>query len=179
MDGITVKLHVKSILTVMKKYVLFLAALMCMAFSCVREESENYHRTVKVTNHSDYRIYITFEWVEQYYNPEENLKYPWDSNNKKRNWEEENRVNSGETNTTAIKTYNRSIEGFLTTDKHIKVFFVNADMYDQVPIGSPIPNETLLDSRVYDLKDLQTINFHIHYPLEENSYTETAGLDRP
>ena len=151
----------------MKNYLLFLAACMCMAFTCHPEESDTFHRSVRVTNNVDYPVYVTFEWVEQWHNPEESLKFPWNpSENKSWNWNSENRVNPDETNVTAIVTIRGSIEGYMVIYKHMKVFFIDAEKFDAIPMGSPIPDEVLLDSRVYDLEDLRAINFHIHYPLE-------------
>ncbi len=138
---------------------LFLAAIMCTANMCNPEETENYHRTVKVTNNAEYPIYVAWEL--------DTREYPWGENKAGGIGESKNRVNPGETNTAAMMTA-RPTDAIETMgpDGHMKVYFLDSQMFDQIPVGSPIPNEVLLDSRVYDLEDLRAIGFHIQYPLE-------------
>lgn len=147
----------------MKKYSLLLVALICMAFSCDPKETDTYHRKVSITNNADYPIYVAME-IER-----AGAEFPWNPDEGKAGGigKSENRVNPGETNITAIATIrpSSSIEGLLLGRK-MKVFFVDATMYDQIPIGDPLPDELLLDSRIYDLEALQAIDFHIHYPLD-------------
>ncbi|MDR0955209.1 MAG: hypothetical protein LBM20_07520 [Rikenellaceae bacterium] len=156
----------------MKKMMfLFLVAVMCMANVCNPEESENYHRTVKVTNNADYAIYVTPCWIEPWENPEaEFFKYPWRENTEKGGGtgEPENRVNPGETNTSAMYQ-NRPTGNYegMGSRTRLRLYIVDAAAYDQIPIGATIPNETLLDRRDYSLEDLRAINFHIHYPWDE------------
>jgi hypothetical protein len=121
----------------MGNYLLFFAVWICIAASCVREESENYHRTIRVTNHSDHTIYINAVWLGQGYTP---VEYPWGASGNKISggwmWQPENKVNPGETNSDAMDTGrpSDSIEGVMIVYKHIKVFFVDAAKYDQIPV---------------------------------------------
>lgn len=147
----------------MKKILIFLTVLICMSFSCVQEESDTFHRKVKVTNNADYVVYVTYDYFKQ-----EEPEYPWYQNEKMGVGigESGNRVQPGQTNVTAISTYgSNSIEGMMGKRK-MKVFFVDAAAFDRIPIGDLLPDELLLDSRVYDIEDLRAINFHIYYPLE-------------
>ncbi len=155
----------------MKQYLfLFIIAFVCTAYLCNHEETENYHRTIKVTNNAEFPIYIVDEWLWSWYEDSEGAEYPWSPNENKIGGigQSKNRIDPGETNTEAMKTIRASdsIES-IGPNGMIKIFFIDAAAYDQIPIGSPIPNETLLSSRVYTLEDLRAINFHIVYPLRE------------
>ncbi len=156
----------------MKKIMfLFLVALMFTASACALKEGENIHRTVKVTNNADYAIYVAYHMFPSWENPESEFrKYPWNrSGNKISGWWKENSIaNSGETNTSAIYISGPydAIES-MGPNGRMRVYIVDAALYDQIPIGAPIPNETLLDRRDYTIEDLRAISFHIYYPWDE------------
>ncbi len=145
----------------MKKYLLIIIACMCMSFSCAPKESDTLHLKVKVTNNADYPLYISYGYNNEV------LEYPWSIRPYYGGaWPSEHRINPGETNTTAIATIrpSSSIEDRIRSRGPMKVFFVDATLCDQTPENQTIPNEALLDSRVYDLEDLRAIDFHIIYP---------------
>lgn len=147
----------------MKRIMFLSVASMCMsmAFSCTPKESETFHRNIKVTNNAEYTVYVAWEWVEKGMQEPE---YPLYGNIAEN--EDAHRVKPGETNTSAICVHGQnSFEGYLKV-YGLKIFFVDPEIYDPVPIGSPVPNEALLDSRVFNLEDLKAINFHVQYPLE-------------
>ena len=156
----------------MKKIMfLFLVALMFTASACALKEGENIHRTVKVTNNADYVIYVAYYRLFSWENPEsEFFKYPWRPNENKGGGigRPEKRVNPGETNTSAIYISGPydAIES-MGPNGRMRVYIVDAALYDQIPIGAPIPNETLLDRRDYTIEDLRAISFHIYYPWDE------------
>ena len=57
-----------------------------------------------------------------------------------------------------------SIEGSVGKGK-MKVFFLDADMFDKLSQG-PIPAEVVLGSRIYTLEEIRAINFHFCFPFE-------------
>lgn len=48
----------------------------------------------------------------------------------------------------------------------MKIFFIDAAGYDRIPIGEPLPDDLIPDSRMYDTEALRKINFHVNFPLE-------------
>ena len=56
-----------------------------------------------------------------------------------------------------------SIEGMMLGK--MKVFFINADILDKLPVGR-VPIESVLGSRIYTLEEIRAINFHFCFPFE-------------
>ena len=57
-----------------------------------------------------------------------------------------------------------SIEGAVGEGK-MKVFFLDADILDKLPVGR-VPIESVLGSRIYTLEEIRAINFHFCFPFE-------------
>ena len=79
--------------------------------------------------------------------------------NRNKNWEIAN-----ETKKISILYGANSIEGAVGEGK-MKVFFLDADILDKLPVGR-VPIESVLGSRIYTLEEIRAINFHFCFPFE-------------
>ena len=129
----------------MKKWVIFLILSIgfCItSVSCIKESS-TFHWSVMVTNKTESAVYWAFAWP-----PNWDLEVPYYGYIKK----------------ISILYGANSIEGSVGKGK-MKVFFLDADMFDKLSQG-PIPAEVVLGSRIYTLEEIRAINFHFCFPFE-------------
>lgn len=104
-----------------------------------------------VTNKTESAVYWAFAWT-----PNWDLEVPARGDTYK--------VLPNETKKISILYGANSIEGSVGKGK-MKVFFLDADMFDKLSQG-PIPAEVVLGSRIYTLEEIRAINFHFCFPFE-------------
>ena len=125
----------------MKKWVVFLilsVGFCITSVSCIKESS-TFHWSVMVTNKTESAVYWAYAWTP-------------------------NKVLTNETKKISILYGANSIEGAVGEGK-MKVFFLDADILDKLPVGR-VPIESVLGSRIYTLEEIRAINFHFCFPFE-------------
>lgn len=140
----------------MKKWVVFL--ILSVGFcitnvSCIKESS-TFHRSVMVTNKTESAVYWAFEWGRNW-----DLEVPYYGY-----IEPDFKILPNETKKISILYGANSIEGTVGEGK-MKVFFLDADILDKLPVGR-VPIESVLGSRIYTLEEIRAINFHFCFPFE-------------
>lgn len=137
----------------MKKWVVFLilsVGFCITSVSCIKESS-TFHWSVMVTNKTESAVYWAFAWT-----PNWDLEVPARGDTYK--------VLPNETKKISILYGDNSIEGAVGEGK-MKVFFLDADILDKLPVGR-VPIESVLGSRIYTLEEIRAINFHFCFPFE-------------
>lgn len=141
---------------------IFITISICL-FGCKRpSEGPNYHPTIRVTNLLDKPIYLFGQWIWPG-EPQDPIEpqYAIILNDSKAN-----RVAPGETNSEALRTHNNAVsyEGMMKNGTKMRIYYIDGEELDKYSSWQEVPEGLVIETRMYTLEELRTLDFWITYP---------------